>query len=157
MSQEVPGNGFPEGYRPYAAMPPAPVRRRRGRWVVVGVLVALLILSIPTFIIVRYITRSTPNKTLDAFCTDVQKGDYQSAYDQFSTRLQHTVAEAAFAAILANDRVSACTHGAADEASTSVTNTLKLVHVSKGINSDIVTLTKDSNDTWKIDDIARQT
>ena len=157
MSQEVPNNWYPEGYRPYAAMPPAPVRRRRGRWVVVGVLVALLVLSIPTFFIVRYINRSTPNKTLDAFCADVQQGNYQSAYDQFSTRLQRTVSEASFASILAKDRVNACTHGTTGEAGASVTNTLKLVHVSKGINSDIVTLTKDSNDTWKIDDIARQT
>ncbi len=175
MSQEVPGNEFPEygparyippGYdsfapfppppRQYAVPPPVPKRRRRGRWIVVGMLVALVIVSISTFFVVRYITRSTPNKTLDTFCAALQQGNYQSAYDQFSTRFQHTVSEASFAAILSKDKVNACTHGTTDDTGASVTNTMKLVHVSKGVNNDIVMLTKDSNDAWKIDDISRQ-
>jgi hypothetical protein len=187
MSQEGPGHELPEGYGParyipssyesfgppwpqprpqppplppypqYTVMPPPPKRRRRGRWIVVALLVVLLVVSVPTFFLVRYITRSTPNKTLDAFCTAVQQGDYQSAYDQFSTRLQQTVSEARFASVLSKDKVNACMHGTTDDTGTSVTNTMKLVHVSKGVNNDIVTLIKDSNGTWKIDDISRQT
>ena len=130
---------------------------RRGRWIIVGMLVVLLLVSIPSFFIVSYITRSTPDKTLDAFCNALQQEDYQSAYAQFSTRLQRTISEAAFAAVFSRDKVSACTHGTSDDTGNSVTNNMKLVHASKGVNNDIVTLTKDSNENWKIDDIYRQT
>ena len=129
---------------------------RRGRWIIMGILVALLLLSIPTFFLVRYIARSTPDKTLDAFCHALQQEDYQSAYAQFSTRLQRTISEAAFATIFSRDKVNVCTHGTSDDVGNSVTNNMKLVHASKGVNNDIVTLTKDSSDNWKIDDIYRQ-
>lgn len=171
MPEERQGNEFPERYAPseyipfrsdtlaprYAAMAPPPARQRRKRWLIVGILVALLLLSIPTFFIVRYITRSTPDNTLDAFCNALQQENYPSAYARFSPRLQHTMPEATFASIFSQDKVNACTHGTTGDAGTSVTNTIKLVHASKGVNNDIVTLTKDSNDSWKIDDIYRQT
>lgn len=175
MSQEVPANQPPEGYRPaeylspgynfsvpfppqppqYAA-PSQPVRRRQRRWIIMGILVALLIASIATFFVVKYVTRSTPNKTLDTFCTALQQGNYHTAYNQFSPRFQHTIAETAFAAIFSQDKVSACTHGSTDDAGSSVSDTLKLVHVSQSVNNDIVMLTKDSSEMWKIDDISRQ-
>ncbi len=173
MSEERQGNELPVGYGPwmdipnrdytsapqYPGVPPLQIQKRRlsGRWIIVGILVALLIVSIPTFFTVRYITRSTPDKTLDTFCSALQQEDYQSAYAQFSTRLQRTISEAAFAAIFSRDKVNACTHGTSDDAGNSVINNVKLVHASKGVNNDVVTLTKDSSDNWKIDDIYRQT
>jgi limonene-1,2-epoxide hydrolase len=132
-------------------------RSRQGRWITLSILALLLIAAVASFFVIRYVSRSTPDKTLDAFCNALQQADYRSAYDQFSTNLQHTVSEAAFAAALSQDKVTACTHGTTGDSANSVTNDLKLVHVSKGINNDVVTLTKDSDSDWKIDDIYRQT
>lgn len=132
-------------------------RSRQGRWITVSILAVLLLVSVASFFVIRYVNRSTPDKTLDAFCNALQQADYRSAYDQFSIKLQYTVSEAAFAATLSQDKVTACTHGTTGDSANSVTNDLKLVHASKGINNDIVTLTKDSNNDWKIDDIYRQT
>jgi len=131
-------------------------RSRQGRWITISILAVLLIAAVASFFVIRYVSRSTPDKTLDAFCNALQQADYQSAYDQFSAKLQHTVSEAAFAAALSQDKVTACTHGTTGDSANSVTNDLKLVHASKGINNDIVTLTKDSNNDWKIDDIYRR-
>jgi flagellar basal body-associated protein FliL len=132
-------------------------RSRQGRWITISILAVLLIAAVASFFVIRYVSRSTPDKTLDAFCNALQQADYRSAYDQFSAKLQHTVSEAAFAAAFSQDKVTACTHGTTGNSANSVTNDLKLVHASKGINNDIVTLTKDSNSDWKIDDIYRQT
>jgi len=132
-------------------------RSRQGRWITISILAVLLLAAVASFFVIRYVSRSTPDKTLDAFCNALQQADYRSAFDQFSAKLQHTVSEAAFAAALSQDKVTACTHGTTGDSAESVTNDLKLVHASKGINNDVVTLTKDSNSDWKIDDIYRQT
>jgi hypothetical protein len=151
---------------PYPPAPPAPFvanappvrkRRRVGCWITAGALVVLVLASVAAFFVIGYFNRSTPDKTLDAFCNALQQADYQSAYGQFSATLQHTISEAAFAATFAQDKVVACTHGSTGDSGSSVTNNLALVHASKGINRDIVTLIKDSNNTWKINDIYRQT
>jgi limonene-1,2-epoxide hydrolase len=134
-----------------------PKRSRQGRWITLSILTLLLIAAVASFFVIRYVSRSTPDKTLDAFCNALQQADYRSAYDQFSAKLQHTVSEAAFAAALSQDKVTACAHGTTGDSTNSVTNDLKLVHASKGINNDVVTLTKDSSSDWKIDDIYRQT
>lgn len=148
----------PNQYPP--PMPPAPgtpaTRRKSRRWIMVGVVVVLLLAGVTSFFVIRYINRSTPDKTLDAFCSALQRSDYQTAYDQFTARLQQTFSEAAFATILAQDKVTACTHSSTPDAGSSVTSNLKLVHASKGVNNDVVTLTLDSNHNWKIDDVSKQ-
>jgi hypothetical protein len=152
---------------PYPPMPVIPVtppiqkrsspwkRVPRGVWIMLGLVVVLLLTSVFSFLGIKYITRSTPDKTLDAFCSALLQGDYRVAYDLFSARLQHTVSEAAFAAPLVQDRVIACTHGMTDDSGNSVTNFVKLTHASQGVNNDAVSLTKGSDDSWKIDDIYR--
>ena len=158
-SEYIPTNNYGNSpqYPPHPVVPPPTKNRRHRRWLTITFVAVLLIVAISTLFIVRYITRSTPDKTLDTFCDALQQGNYQSAYEQFSPRLQRTMPEAAFAAIFTGDKVNVCTHGTASDTGTSVINTIKLIHASRGVNDDSVTLTKDSNDTWKIDDIARQT
>lgn len=136
-----------------------PTRRkgRRGLWITISIVVALLIVSIASFFVIRYIDRPTPGKTLDAFCAALQGEDYRSAYDQFSKKLQRTVSETMFASVISRDKVIACTHGPASESGSSTTTGLKLVHASEGINNDVVTLSRDNNNDWKIDDFYRQT
>src|SRR5260370_7947905 len=128
-------------------------RSRQGRWVTISILAVLLLAAVASFFVIRYVNRSTPDKTLDAFCNALQQADYRSAYDQFSAKLQHTVSEAAFAAALSQDKVTACTHGTTGDSANSVTNDLKLVHASKGINNDIVTLTHAPNNHSNIHSI----
>ena len=132
-------------------------RGRRGLWIITSVIAALVLISITGFFVIRYTNRPTPGKTLDVFCNALQGEDYRSAYDQFSKKLQRTVSETTFATILSQDKVIACTHGPTSDSGSSTTTGLKLVHASKGINNDVVTLSRDSNNDWKIDDIHRQT
>ena len=136
---------------------PARRRGRRRLWIITSVIAALLLISITGLFVIRYTNRPTPGKTLDIFCNALQGGDYRSAYDQFSKKLQGTVSETTFASILSQDKVIACTHGPTNDSGRSTTTGLKLVHASKGINNDVVTLSRDSNNDWKIDDIYRQT
>ena len=136
---------------------PTPKRSHSRLWITISIIIVLLLSSVATFFIVNYVTRLPPGQTLDTFCAALQRGDYQSAYDQFSKRLQSTFSEATFATALSRDKVTACTHGAPDESGNSATTDLKLVHASKGVNTDIVTLTVDSKNNWKIDNFYRQT
>jgi hypothetical protein len=184
MSEELQRSEFPEkygapqanpslGYIPFPPFPQFPdippstdlgevnpllsVQKKswRKRWITITLLTVFVFASVASFLVIRYINRSTPDKTLDTFCNALQHADYQSAYNQFSAKLQQTISEAMFAATLSQDRVIACAHDTTGDPGNNVTNTLKLVHASKGINTDIVTLTKDSNNDWKIDDIYR--
>ncbi len=131
-------------------------KSRKGRWLTIIIIVALLLASVASFFVISYVNRPTPIKALDAFCNALQQEDYRTAYDQFSKKLQHTVSEAAFAAAFSEDKVITCTHGTPDDSGNSATTSLKLVHASRGINTDIVTLTRDSNNDWKIDDVYKQ-
>jgi hypothetical protein len=132
----------------------APKRSRRKLWVLLGAIIAVLLLaSGATYAFVSYINRPTPVKTLDVFCNALQHEDYQTAYNQFSKQLQSKLDEADFAVVLSQDKVVSCTHGAASDSGTKAVTSLKLVHTSKGINNDLVTLTKQENNDWKINDL----
>lgn len=127
----------------------------RWRWIAAGTLLILLSISVSSFLLIRYTNRSTPDKTLDAFCNALLQGNYQSAYNQFSKKLQQNISEEAFAAPLTQDTITTCTHGRVGDYGNQVTNELELVHASRGKNHDRITLVKDGNDDWKIGDISR--
>ncbi len=132
-------------------------RKKSRRWLPIGVTI-LIILAIATsiFTIVSYLTRSTPTKTLDTFCSALQNGNYQTAYDQLTPTMQTNFTESQFATLLSSDSVATCTHGMASESGTSTTTDLHLYHkVSKGINNDRVVVIKDSHSQWKINDIQK--
>jgi limonene-1,2-epoxide hydrolase len=142
---------------PDSIVSPAPPRkRRRVLWISLGAIVAFLIVaSLAAFGIELYINRPTPSKTLDAFCNDLQREDYQSAYNQFSKNFQTHFSEVDFANVLSQDKVVSCLHGTVGESGNSVTTTLKLIHDSQGVNNDMVTLRKDASNNWKIDDLEK--
>jgi hypothetical protein len=141
---------------PIPAIPPIPRKRLPRLWILLGGVVVLLLLSSAvTFAVVSYINRSTPTKTLDAFCNALQREDYPTAYGQFSKQLQSKLDETVFANVLSQDKVVSCTHGMAAESGASTTTSLKLVHTSQGVNNDMVTLTKQTNNEWKINDLQR--
>jgi hypothetical protein len=129
-------------------------KKRRAFWLIpLIVVVCLLVVGAALYGVLTYVNRSTPMKTLDAFCTDLQNGQYQQAYDQFSSNLQTQFTEADFAQLLEQDKVDRCTHGTASDSGDSATTSLKLVHHSQGVNNDLVTLRKDSQNNWKIDNL----
>ncbi len=119
-----------------------------------SLLLLLIIVAFSTFAISSYINRSTPQKTLDLFCSSLQKQDYKTAYIQFSPNMQQNFTESQFASLFASDKVANCRYGAVGEMSTSTTTSLQLVHhVSGETNNDSVTLIKDAQGQWKIDSL----
>ncbi len=133
----------------------SPLKNKRRRWLPISVaILLLLIVGASAFALVSYLNRSTPTKTLDTFCMALQNGKYQTAYDQFTPKLQTNFTESEFATILSSDSVAVCSHGSVSESGTSTTTDLHLYHSkSKGTNNDRVVVTKDSHNQWKINDI----
>ncbi len=134
---------------------PAPHKRRRNFWVAAGLLAALLLVGLASFAVVLYLNRSTPARTLDAFCSALQHENYQLAYNQMSSQLQAQLPEHVLATALAQDKVIVCTYGTTSEAGSSTTTSLLLKHQSNGINSDRVTLVKEQDNNWKIDNLQK--
>jgi hypothetical protein len=99
--QQPPQPPPPPSYQPYPApdpraYAPAPARkkRRRGLWIT---LIILLLIAGIIFGAVSYINRSTPARTLTAFCNDLKARDYHDAYQQLSSRDQRNESEDTFA------------------------------------------------------------
>jgi limonene-1,2-epoxide hydrolase len=128
-------------------------KRRRGPWIVA--LIVLLALVISAFFVIRYINRSTPTRTLATFCNALRQQDYQTAYNQFSQNLQKTFSESTFASNFSSDRVTACSYTPTRSNGNSVTTSMRIVHGPAGVNNDVITLSADSNQVWKIDDFYR--
>lgn len=142
-------------YNPFAGPPPEtpPPQRRWQLHHKLLLVAAVLLLILASGAAIAYLNRSTPTKTLDAFCSALQNGDYQTAYDQLSAQLQSEIPEAVLASALSQDRVVQCTHGVASGNGMVATATLRLVHASRGINNDWVTLAKNKDSVWKIADL----
>lgn len=86
-------------YPPLAPSVPPQKRSRRGLWLILGAIIGVLLIAGIAFGVIGYVNRSTPTKTLNAFCTALKGGDYQTAYNQLSSGLQAKFgSEAAFAA-----------------------------------------------------------
>lgn len=146
-------NPFPS---PYPPVPPPAKKSRRRLWIVLGIVAALLVIvSASTFALVSYLNRSTPLKTMDAFCSAVTAEHYDIAYSQFSKQLQSQFTEPAFADVLAQDKVTNCSHTDVADTGGKATTNLKLVHSSKGVNNDKVMLVQDGDSNWKIDDLQK--
>jgi hypothetical protein len=106
------GYGMQQG----AYAPPVPKQRpnRRKLWLILGAIVGLLLIAAIALGVIGYANRPTATKTLNAFCSALQKGDYPGAYNQLSSGLQAKYAsEAAFATAFSNNgglgKVSHCT------------------------------------------------
>ena len=85
----------------YPPSPPvqAQKRSRRGLWIILGAIIGVLVIGAIIFGVIGYVNRSTPTKTLNAFCSALKGGDYQTAYNQLASGLQSKLGtEAQFAA-----------------------------------------------------------
>ncbi len=125
------------------------VRRRDRRFILIGLgLLVVIALSVGGYF---YFTRSTPEKTLDAFCNAMQGQNYQTAYNQLSNSLQNRETELEFAnTSRAGGKVSTCTHSSANTTNNRATANMRLVTGSGQTSSSIVTLMADSGNIWKM-------
>jgi len=130
-------------------MPIEQVRRRDRRFILIGLgLLVVIALTIGGYF---YFNRSTPEKTLDAFCNAMQGQDYQTAYNQLSNSLQSSETELEFANTLrANGKVNTCTHSSANTTNNKTTASVTIVNGSGQASSSSITLTADSGNIWKL-------
>ena len=137
-------NGLIPGY-----MSIEQVRRRDRRFILLGVgLLIVIALAIGSYF---YFNRSTPEKTLDAFCTAMQGQDYQTAYNQLSNSLQSNETELEFANTLrANGKVNTCTHSSANTTNGRATANVTIVTNSGQSSSSNITLTPENGNNWKL-------
>ncbi len=152
MQPVYPGTVSPGFVGPVPGYVPATQERRKNRlliWIGLGLgLLVVIGLAIGGYF---YFTRSTPEKTLDAYCNALVGQDYLTAYNQLSTSLQTTERESQFVHILeAQGRVTSCTHGSANiNGATALVNLIFRSSSGQSSNSP-VTLIQDSGNTWKI-------
>ena len=125
------------------------VRRRDRRFILIGVgLMVVLALAIGGYF---YFNRSTPEKTLDAFCTAMQGQDYQTAYNQLSNSLQSNETELEFANTLrANGNVYTCTHSSANTTNNKTSANVTIVTRSGQSSSSNITLITENGNNWKL-------
>ena len=139
-----------------------PKKSRRGLWVVLTLIIVVLLLVVAAFAAVTYVNRSTPQKTLSAFCTDLKNNDYHDAYAQMSQNFQNHTSEAAFTKFFQNNfarggGLKDCQASNIVSGDASGTATITFT-----VNNPLIppqprssTLVTDSR-VWKIDTIARQ-
>jgi len=125
------------------------VRRRDRRFILIGLgLLVLIALAVGGYF---YFNRSTPEKTLDAFCIAMQGQDYQTAYNQLSNSLQSNETELEFANTLrANGKVNTCMHSIANTTNNKATANVTIVTGSGQASSSHIILTADSGNNWKL-------
>jgi len=94
---------------------------------------------------------STPAGLLDAFCTAVQAGNYNAAHAAFVGRYQHEYPIQQLKNDVSIDKVVSCTHGPVSVSGIDGLAMLTFVHASGVLDNDIVTLSQNHNNTWKIE------
>ena len=150
----VPGQFDAPGVPGSQAVPPVsaaqPSQKKRIGLIIAVVILLLLVIGggIGAYL---YLNRSTPVQTLDTYCSSLQSGDYQSAYNQLSSSLQGSFTESQFANAESdkNSKTSSCTHTSPMVSSISATATLMLGYGTVASESASVTLLQESG-TWKI-------
>jgi uncharacterized membrane protein YvbJ len=99
ISAPPPPLGQPSGARADTSIPQLlPIaqrpKSRRGYIIALALAVLVVLAAVGTYV---YVNRSTPNNTLTTYCTALERGDYQTAYNQLSSGLQNSITEARFA------------------------------------------------------------
>jgi hypothetical protein len=99
----------------------------------------------------EYLNRSTPERTLDNFCKALHGRDYQTMYDQLSSKLQELGSEKFIADNLSN--VNNCTYVISRESEKVTAAKLTFIGLTgQHVSGTIIRIT-DSNNEWKIDNL----
>ena len=104
--------GQPQPAQPYVYPPAVPPKRsNKTLFIILGSVVGGIVLLCILASVIVYVARSTPNKTLNAYCDALKSGDYQTAYNQYSSGIQTEESEAQFASAFTstNVKVTGCT------------------------------------------------
>ena len=129
----------------------SPPTRSRLKILISVLLIGLMLLGVLAFSTFEYLNRSTPDKTLDNFCKALHGKDYQSIYDQLSNKLQKLGSEKMIADNLSN--VKNCSYMISKKSENVTAAKLTFIGLSGQLVSGTIILIKDSNNTWKIDDL----
>jgi hypothetical protein len=148
-----PPPGFPTsgGIASSSGLPTAPraQRPKRGRsYLFALILLALIVIAAGgTYV---YLNRSTPDKTLTTYYVALIHGDYQTAYDQFSTTAKSTITEPEFVRVWQNlGGVKAWSLTTLQEQGSTATSTVTLT-LGNGQTRPATILLIDENGVWKI-------
>ena len=130
-------------------MPIEEVRRRDRRFILIGLgLLVVIALAVGAYF---YFNRSTPEKTLDAFCNAMQGQDYQTAYNQLSNSLQSSETELEFANTLReNGKVNTCRYSSANTTNNKATANVTIVTNSGQASRSSIILTADRGNNWRL-------
>src|SRR2546421_340725 len=155
----APGYG-PSGYAQAASYPGAPAPaapptqrpNRRRLWTILGAVLGVVVIALIIFGVIGYVNRSTPTKTLNAFCTALKGADYQTAYNQLSSGLQSKVgSEGVFAAGYASNgglgKITNCTVTTVNDGAGTGTINYSLAN---GVSLVADYTLVNENGTWKI-------
>src|SRR5215469_5896722 len=130
-------------------------QRKRELWIALILLLPLLSITIGIYVGVSSATRSTPDKTLAAFCNAMQSGNTPRAYGQYSSRYQRTYSQQQFESAVSADIVISCSYNSilVSNSGDTARARLRLVYASGATEKDIVTLSRGSSskNEWKID------
>lgn len=170
--QQPQNNTAPQGYPPpqgnyqqqwgaapgqLGAPPQAPPRKRNRTGLVIG-LVVLLLLLVGGGVAGYLVLRSTPEKTLQAYCTALLNNDAQGVYNQLSAHAQSQTSVAKISQglqTLSDPRIGGfktCTYSNVQQNGSSATATIKYTvgnTLVPPLTSNDVLI--DENGTWKLD------
>ena len=121
-------------------------KENRGKLWLAGGLTVLVILLV-AFLFGSF---HSPGRTLDTFCSALQNGDYQTAYNQLSPGLQGISTESQFALLAKSRRITSCTHSSPNVSGNSAVATI----ITNSGPSSTVWLIQDSSFNWKIDSLS---
>lgn len=159
--QQYPAAAYAQYAPPLApAYAPVPVRKKshRGLWITLISIFVLLVVACVAVGAVVYANRSTPTRTLSAFCSALKANDYHTAYQQLSASAQSTKSESDFTTTFekvggAKDCTFTNVNENSSTATATVTLTLNLATIPP-INYDSRLVNE--NGTWKIDALNAQ-
>jgi len=132
---------------------------RRRAVISLGVLLAVLVVGVALGAVLN---RSTPDKTLDTFCSAFLANNGQLAYNQLSDKLQKQFGAQLFIGTISTTKVTSCTHSPVvvngSTAKATITLVLAQTPTSPGSTGSAtsltsVTLIQDANGAWKIDNL----
>src|SRR5205085_1337115 len=72
---------YPPSFTDYTAPPPPQKPKRRGLWIALGGIIAALVIA-AVVVTLFLVNRSTPTKTLQAYCNAINSHDVHTAYEQ---------------------------------------------------------------------------
>ena len=103
------------------------------------------------------LTSGTPDQTLSSYCSDIQSGAYQQAYDEYSANLKNQVSSSQLTQMWSGQHLDGCTHDTINTTGNSANTTLSTHDFfTKAVANYKVTLLEDGNNGWKIDSITQE-